>query len=45
MQGSKGALVVVTLVAAVIALGACRKEVYDEPLKLGASDVSVAIVR
>jgi hypothetical protein len=45
MQGSKGALVVVTLVAAVIALGACRKEVHEESLKLGASDVSVAIVR
>lgn len=45
MQGFKGVVVVATLVAAVIALGACRKEVGEESLKLGASDVSIAIVR
>lgn len=45
MQGLKGVVVVATIFAAVVALGACRKEVGGEPLKLGASDVSVAIVR
>ncbi len=45
MQGFKGAVVVAAIVATAITLGACRKEVGGEPLKLGASDVSVAIVR
>jgi hypothetical protein len=45
MQGFKGVVVVATLVAAVITLGACRKEVEADSLKLGASDVSIAIIR
>ncbi len=45
MQGFKGVVVVATIVATALALGACRKEVGGEPLKLGASDVSIAIVR
>jgi hypothetical protein len=38
MQGLKGAVVVAALLAAV-SLGACRKEVAETPLKLGAADV------
>ncbi len=45
MQGLKGVVVVATIFAAAVTLGACRKEVGGEPLKLGASDVSIAIVR
>jgi hypothetical protein len=45
MQGLKGVVVVATIFAAAITLGACRKEVGGEPLKLGASDVSVVVVR
>lgn len=41
MQGLKGVIVVATIVAAAAALGACRKEVGHEPLKLGAGDVVV----
>ncbi len=43
MQGLKGVIVVATIVAAVAALGACRKEVSEAPLKLGAADVVVAV--
>jgi hypothetical protein len=35
MQGLKGAIVITAVVAAV-ALGACRREVPHEPMKLGA---------
>ena len=35
MQGLKGVLVVTAVIAAV-ALGACRREVEHQPLKLGA---------
>jgi hypothetical protein len=46
MQGFKGVIVIATILAAAITLGACRKEVDGEPLKLGASDVpAVALVR
>jgi len=45
MQGLKGVIVVAAIVATAASLGACRKEVGGEPLKLGASDVSVTIVR
>ncbi|WP_170937286.1 MULTISPECIES: hypothetical protein [Rhodomicrobium] len=45
MQGLKGVIVVATIIAAAASLGACRKEVGGEPLKLGAADVSVAVVR
>ena len=45
MQGFKGVVVVATIFAAVITLGACRKAVEGESLKLGASDVSVNLVR
>ena len=42
MQGIKGALVVAVIVATAAALGACRKEMRGEPLKLGAADVPAA---
>ncbi len=45
MQGFKGVVIVATIFASAIALGACRKEVHGESLKLGAADVSIAIVR
>jgi hypothetical protein len=38
MQVMKGAIVLATIIAAV-AVGACRREVPHEPLKLGAGDV------
>jgi hypothetical protein len=41
MQGLKGVIVIATIVAAAAALGACRKEIDHEPLKLGAADVPV----
>jgi len=43
MQGFKGVVIVATIIAAAISLGACRKEVSDAPLKLGAADVVVAV--
>lgn len=43
MQGLKGVVIVATLIAAAASLGACRKEVADVPLKLGAADVVVAV--
>lgn len=42
MQGLKGVIVVATIVASVLALGACRKEIEERPLKLGAADIVVA---
>ncbi len=40
MQGIKGVIMVVAIIATAAALGACRKEVRHEPLKgLGAADV------
>lgn len=45
MQGFKGVIVVATIIAAAATLGACRKEVEGEPLKLGAADVAVTVVR
>jgi hypothetical protein len=45
MHGLKGVTVVATIIAAAAALGACRKEVDHEPLKLGAADVVVHVVR
>ena len=41
MQGLKG-VVVIAIVASVLALGACRKDVYEQPMKLGAADIVVA---
>ncbi|MGB0086720.1 MAG: hypothetical protein WBP94_15285 [Rhodomicrobiaceae bacterium] len=45
MQGLKGVVVIATILAAAVTLGACRKEVEGQPLKLGASDVAVTVVR
>jgi len=42
MQGAKGAILIAAIIAAV-ALGACRREVPYEPMKLGA-DLPVAEV-
>lgn len=39
-MGFKGALIIAAVIATA-ALGACRKEVPHEPLKLGAADVPV----
>ncbi len=36
MQGIKGMIVVATIVGVAAVLGACRKEVAHEPMKLGA---------
>ena len=41
MQGIKGIVVIATIISAAAALGACRKEVAHEQLKLGA-DVPAA---
>jgi hypothetical protein len=43
MQGLKGVIVVATIIAAAASLGACRKEVAETPLKLGAADVIVSV--
>lgn len=45
MQGLKGVVVVATIIAAAATLGACRKEIHEPPLKLGAADVTVQVVR
>ena len=47
MQGYKGAIVVVSIIAFAATLGACRRDRH-EPMKLGAADITVeqqAIVR
>jgi hypothetical protein len=45
MQGYKGAIIIAAITAPAAALGACRKEMGDEPpLKLGAADVTVSQV-
>jgi hypothetical protein len=41
MQGLKGVIVVASIVATAAALGACRKQVTAQPMKLGAADVTV----
>lgn len=41
MKAMKGAIVLATIIATV-AVAACRREEYHEPLKLGASDVPAA---
>jgi hypothetical protein len=43
MQGLKGVIIVATIIAAAATLGACRKELAEPPLKLGAADVVVSI--
>ena len=43
MQGFKGALLV-TVVIAAVALGACRREVEHQPMKLGAEVPAAAEV-
>lgn len=40
----KGAIVLATVIAAV-ALGACRKEVHHEPMKLGADVATEQVAR
>ncbi|GAB4235012.1 MAG: hypothetical protein Kow0032_19210 [Methyloligellaceae bacterium] len=41
MQGLKGVIIVASIVATAAALGACRKNVKHEPMKLGAADITV----
>jgi hypothetical protein len=43
MQGLKGVIIVATIIAAAATLGACRKEMAEPPLKLGAADVVVSV--
>jgi hypothetical protein len=45
MQVFKGAIIAATIIATVATLGACRKEIDESPMKLGASDVAVVQVR
>jgi hypothetical protein len=44
MQGVKG-LIVLTAVVAAVALGACRREVAHEPMKLGGPAPTASQVR
>jgi hypothetical protein len=41
MKGVKGVIVIATIVATAAVLTACEKGYRDEPLKLGAADVTV----
>ncbi len=41
MQSLKGVIIVASIVATAAALGACRKEVTAEPMKLGTADITV----
>lgn len=41
MQGLKGAIIIVSIIATAAAVGACRKQVRHKPMKLGAADVTV----
>ncbi len=43
MQGLKGVIVVATIVATAAALGACRKHVTAQPMKLGAAETAVEL--
>jgi len=45
MKGMKGAIVVATVIAAAAAVSACRKEMHEPSLKLGAADVAIHVVR
>jgi cyclic lactone autoinducer peptide len=45
MKGLKGVIVVATVVATAAAVSACRKEVHEPSLKLGAADVAVHVIR
>jgi hypothetical protein len=45
MQGIKGAVVLATIVATTLTLGACRREVPAEPMKLGATAPAVEVAR
>jgi hypothetical protein len=45
MKKFKGVVVVALAVAAAASLGACRKEVPAEPMKLGADVPAVTVVR
>lgn len=45
MKKFKGVVVVALAVAAAASLGACRKEVPAEPLKLGAEVPTTTVVR
>lgn len=44
MQEYKGVIIIAAIIATAAALGACRKETGDAPLKLGAADVTVSQV-
>jgi hypothetical protein len=41
MKGMKGAIIIASIVATAAAVGACRKQVRHEPMKLGAANITV----
>ncbi len=43
MSNLKSAIVVATIIATAAALGACRKQVVAQPMKLGAADTAVEL--
>ncbi len=45
MRGIKTLIIVSSIVASAAALGACRKEVAAEPMKLGATAPVVSVAR
>jgi hypothetical protein len=45
MRGIKNLIIVASVIASAAALGACRKEVPAEPMKLGATAPVTAVVR
>jgi hypothetical protein len=45
MQGIKSIVVIAAIVGTALALGACRREVPAEPMKLGADVPAVAVIR
>jgi len=45
MQGLKGAVMVAAIVATALTVGACRREVPAEPMKLGATAPAAEVSR
>lgn len=45
MQGLKSAVILAAIVGTALTLGACRREVPAEPMKLGATVPATAAVR
>lgn len=45
MQGFKSAVILAAIVGTALTLGACRREVPAEPMKLGATAPTVSVAR